>query len=177
MANKLGLSSFTEADTSLVDDLQKLLQLAETDMTIFYRRLADVDLQLDEEHLTHASEILFAPVKEAFYQEITTEQGQALTEWLTRYRARLLQDFILQGTTTAQRRERMNAVNPKYVLRNYLAQQAIDKATAGDFSEVENLLELLRRPYHEQPEKEHYFARRPEWARNKAGCSMLSCSS
>lgn len=177
MANKLGLSSFTEADNSLVDDLQKILQLEETDMTIFYRRLADVDLQLDAEHLTHASEILFAPIKEAFYQEITAEQGQALTEWLTRYRARLLQDFILHGVTTAQRRERMNAVNPKYVLRNYLAQQAIDKATAGDFSEVENLLELLRRPYHEQPENERYFARRPEWARNKAGCSMLSCSS
>jgi uncharacterized protein YdiU (UPF0061 family) len=71
----------------------------------------------------------------------------------------------------------MDKANPKYVLRNYMAQQAIDKATAGDFSEVNNLLQLLRKPYDEQPEHEQYFAKRPEWARNKSGCSMLSCSS
>jgi len=177
MANKLGLGNFTQADNALVDDLHKMLQIAETDMTIFYRRLAEVDLQLDDEYLTHASDVLLAPIKDAFYQEVTADQAQAVGEWLQQYRARLIQDFILHGTTNEQRRERMNAANPKYVLRNYLAQQAIDKATVGDFSEVENLLELLRHPYDEQPEHEHYFARRPEWARNKAGCSMLSCSS
>ncbi len=71
----------------------------------------------------------------------------------------------------------MNSVNPKYVLRNYLAQVAIEKAEKNDFSEIYNLLDFLRKPYDEQPEKEAYFAQRPEWARNKAGCSMLSCSS
>jgi uncharacterized protein YdiU (UPF0061 family) len=58
-----------------------------------------------------------------------------------------------------------------------MAQVAIDKATAGDFSEVEKLLVLLRKPYDEQPEYQGYFTKRPEWARTKAGCSMLSCSS
>lgn len=177
MANKLGLSEFLEQDTLLVDDLQRVLQLTETDMTIFYRRLADVDLQLERESFEGPPEALLAPLNDAFYQMPELEKLQPLLDWLQKYRARLVQDYILQGTTAEQRRARMNGVNPKYVLRNYLAQQAIDKAGTGDFSEVESLLELLRHPYDEQPHNQHYFAKRPEWARHKAGCSMLSCSS
>jgi uncharacterized protein YdiU (UPF0061 family) len=119
--------------------------------------------------LTAPAETVIAPRTEAFYQMPAPDKLQPLVDWLQAYRQRLIQDYILQGTTPQERRVLMNATNPKYVLRNYLAQQAIDKASEGDFSEVENLLALLRHPYDEQPHNQHYF--------HKAGCSMLSCSS
>ena len=70
----------------------------------------------------------------------------------------------------------MNAVNPKYVLRNYMAQLAIDDAEQGNYNRIDELFQLLKEPYKEQPDQEQWFARRPEWARHKVGCSMLACS-
>jgi uncharacterized protein YdiU (UPF0061 family) len=94
--------------------------------------------------------------------------------WLDDLSARVRQD----QRDPAERTAAMNAVNPRYVLRNFLAQQAIEAAEQGDDGEVLALLDLLRRPYDDQPEHAaRYDQRRPEWARNKPGCSMLSCSS
>ena len=71
----------------------------------------------------------------------------------------------------------MNAVNPKYVLRNYMAQLAIDDADEGNYELIDELFRMLKMPYDEQPEYQKWFVKRPDWARHKVGCSMLSCSS
>ena len=170
MAAKLGLAAFIgERDDALIGELVGLLQEVETDMTIFFRRLADLPEEGDQPGS------LPAFVEEAWYkpEEVAADYRIRLDRWLGAYRKRLRQD----QWPAAERRAQMNRVNPKYVLRNYLAQQAIDRAESGDFTMVSELLDLLRHPYDEQPDREHYFARRPEWARNRAGCSMLSCSS
>ena len=175
MVQKLGLVSFDPAaDGDLIQTLEELLQQAETDMTIFFRRLADLDItgQPPEEM---SDEALTAPLMESYYQreQLTPAWQESTARWLRRYLKRRAQD----GLDHNIRRKRMNAVNPKYVLRNYMAQEAIDMAAAGDFSRIHELLELLRRPYDEQPGKERFARKRPEWARNRPGCSMLSCSS
>ena len=115
------------------------------------------------------------PLLDAYYVEdqLTDEIRKTTTDWLARYQQRIAQD----GTTNEERRERMNRVNPKFVLRNYLAQLAIDKSNKGDHSLIAELLDVLRNPYDEQPGKEQFAEKRPEWARNRPGCSMLSCSS
>ncbi len=174
MANKLGLKDFIEGDAQLIENLYGTLQLTETDMTIFFRLLANVDAQVP---LPIKDSELIDVVRLAYYTEPSADTVSAMARWLRDYVIRLQSDFVLYGETHDRRKARMNSHNPKYVLRNYMAQQAIDKATLGDFTEVERLLQLLRNPYDDQPEYDIYFAKRPEWARTKAGCSMLSCSS
>ena len=82
-----------------------------------------------------------------------------------------------QGISDEKRKKQMNQVNPKYVLRNYLAQLAIDSAEQGDLSMLYDLEKMLKNPYDDQPEFDKWFVKRPDWAKDRAGCSMLSCSS
>jgi serine/tyrosine/threonine adenylyltransferase len=175
MTNKLGLSLHDpDQDDELFADLLALLQSVETDMTIFFRQLAEVDL--GKGNLENIDvEMLIQPLDDAYYvpEQKTVAYVANLLDWLKRYNQRILLESIPQEI----RHERMNRVNPKYVLRNYLAQLAIDKAEQGDFAMISELLELLRHPYDEQPEKAAYSEKRPDWARHRAGCSMLSCSS
>jgi len=171
MNQKLGLETSTYANELLITNLQKALVQSETDMTIFFRNLAN--FQKDED-LTSGDAFLKV-VEDAFYhpEEITGEVLENWRTWFTSYQ-QLLQKEALPDVV---RKQEMNRVNPKYVFRNYMAQMAIDKADQGDYSLVEELYELFKQPYAEQLEMKKWFAKRPEWARHKVGCSMLSCSS
>ena len=169
IAAKLGLTAFDEA---LCTELLALLPLVETDMTIFFRQLALIDSNLElAQSVDHAIEQL----ADAYYlpEQLTADYRERLNHWLSAY----IQTLKQQAVPNEVRREAMNAVNPKYVLRNYLAQLAIDDAEQGNFAKIHELLELLRHPYHEQTDKQQFAAKRPDWARQRAGCSMLSCSS
>jgi len=176
LAGKLGLNTDSLHDETLANDLLDLMQEIETDMTIFYRRLATLRFDGGVNLSVQSSdEVFLSALSDAFYQpaQITADYSAKLMDWIHRYRDQAHRSEVSDAT----RMERMNAVNPKYVLRNYLAQIAIDKATEGDYSEIARLLEVLRRPYDEQPEQEDLAGKRPDWARDRAGCSMLSCSS
>ena len=155
-AGKLGLDRFEDADVELVRELNSLLQLVETDMTIFFRLLSNIETPNVES------------LKFAFYEEdeIPTQQWN---EWLLKWWNRV--DATPDKT-------KMKLTNPKYVFRNWMAQLAIEDAEKGDFSLCEEILELLKNPYSEQMDMDmKWFTKRPEWAKSKVGCSMLSCSS
>ena len=167
MRAKLGLTSDKETDINIIQSLENNLQATETDMTIFFRTLSSFKKEQPEKGVEL--------IQDAFYTPDTIK-GNVLNnwkQWFANY-AKRLED---ETTSADERLQQMNKVNPKYVLRNYMAQLAIDKADKGDTSLLEEMYLLLKEPYSEQPKFEHWFAKRPEWARHKVGCSMLSCSS
>ena len=165
MKSKLGLFSSDEDDIKLIQNLEDTLQLVETDMTIFFRNLSSFTDKNSGLEL----------IKESFYdfENISDEVINSWNLWFKKYDERLQ----IERVSSEERKEKMDAVNPKYVLRNYMSQLAIDEADKGNYALIDELFQLLKKPYSEQPENEKWFAKRPEWARNKVGCSMLSCSS
>jgi uncharacterized protein YdiU (UPF0061 family) len=167
-AAKFGLPADAPETPALVRDGYTLLHRAEMDHTLFFRALGDLmDLPAADD------DALVASLGDVFYEEdLRREHTPPLAAWLRRWH-----DAASTGGPAEERRARMHAVNPRYILRNFLAQQAIDRAEAGDPSLVHTLLDVMRRPYDEQPEHAEFAVRRPEWARNRAGSSMLSCSS
>ncbi|GAB2943912.1 YdiU family protein [Hymenobacter coalescens] len=171
LRRKLGLTSEQPDDEALLEALLEALAVAKVDMTIFFRRLA---------YLVPA--LLTAPENEAAWDELLTAaaypessaEGVAqLRAWLVRY----LQRLRAEAAEPEALRAGMLAANPKYVLRNYLAAQAIEAAEAGDLAPLNRLMAVLKRPFDEQPEHEELAAKRPEWAREKPGSATLSCSS
>lgn len=156
MYSKLGLLVATPEDQALVTQLIELLTANHPDYTIFFRTLSNLELNGDREAILSDIRNLF----------IDRDQAD---KWLKLYEARLRQ----QVDSDKSRQLRMKAHNPKYILKNYLAQQAIERAQAGDFSEVETLLKLLKKPFDEQPEYEQYAGFTPDWGKQLE----ISCSS
>jgi uncharacterized protein YdiU (UPF0061 family) len=173
MAAKLGVPGDDPVDRELTESLVALLPKVETDMTIFFRALGNLAVTAADPG--RSDEDLLAGVRDAWYRpdQVSDDVRAETLAWLRRYEARVRES----GTPDEERRASMHAVNPKYVLRNYLAQLAIDAADEGDPAEIHELLDVMRRPYDEQPERERYAAKRPDWARTRPGCSALSCSS
>ncbi|GAB3431616.1 YdiU family protein [Massilia solisilvae] len=151
---KLGLASNRDGDREFLDDTFKLMQDNHVDFTLFFRRLGKLQLQAPETD---------APLRDLFIDRA------AFDAWAARYRERLR----AENSVDVARREAMMRTNPKYVLRNYLAQVAIERAQNGDFSEVDKLLSVLQQPYDEQPDNESYAALPPDWASHLE----VSCSS
>ncbi len=159
-------------DNELVGEMFDLLAGAEIDQVVFFRQLADV-VVTDAD--TRGDDDLVAPIRDAWYEPaaLAGDHADAVASWLRRWAERARS----AGLTDDERRDQMRATNPRFVLRNYLAQEAIDAAEQGDMTLTHELLDVLRRPYDDQPGRERFAAKRPEWARNRVGCSMLSCSS
>ncbi len=155
MANKLGLTYHSLEDFALIEPLLEMMRVSEVDYTNLFRQLGGFKTAPGEAN---------SALRDQFINRA------AFDAWATSYRARLQ----AEPGSDAERKARMDKVNPKYILRNYLAQTAIQKAeTERDFAEVDCLLNLLSRPFDEQPEMESYAAPAPDWARKLE----ISCSS
>ena len=158
MQAKLGLRPLAGnepgVDTALIDGLFAIMQTNRVDFTLFFRRLS---------HWQLGDAAQDAPLRDLFMER------EAFDAWALQYRQRLQQE----DSQDVERHGRMQQVNPKYVLRNYLAQQAIEAAQNGDFSEVRQLLGILQQPFDEQPQHERYAELPPDWA---SGLEV-SCSS
>ncbi len=166
---KLGINEASDDNNqALREDCLQLLQAVETDMSLFFRALADIPLDTNLQ-----DEQLIAPLSDAYYQKFPSSHRKLTANWLRE----LISAWNKSDTSEVERIELMNANNPLYVLRNYQAQLAIDDAEKGDYDRIHTLQNLLKNPYQVQAGMQAYAQKRPDWARSKPGCSMLSCSS
>ena len=150
MAEKLGLEEYQPEDESLINQLMELLQRNNVDYTIFFRSLSQ-----------------YSEANQRVRDQFIDRDG--FDQWAQNYSARLAK----QSISDASRQQKMNAINPKYVLRNYMAQAAIEAAQQGDYREVNLLLNVLQSPCDEHPEAEKYAGLPPDWAEKLS----VSCSS
>ncbi|MEJ7911573.1 MAG: YdiU family protein [Chitinophagaceae bacterium] len=164
MGKKLGLETLKQEDAGLITSLEKMLSLLKPDMTIFFRLLSSSTPDTNVEALMNH----FSP---AFYNEPEADGRETFALFMKAYFTSLTQNKRAPVETA----EAMNAVNPKFILRNYMLLQAIEDLDRGNAGLFEKLHEQMKHPYAE--DQTEFFTRRPEWAGQKAGSSMLSCSS
>ncbi len=159
LRRKLGLREASAADDDFFGRTFSLLHFNHADFTLFFRHLSNLPGQVVQAEQARVD----APLRDLF---IDREGADA---WLAEWRARLAQE----GWAEPERQASMRAANPRYVLRNWIAELAIQKARAGDFSELAAVQDCLSRPYDEQPGYARYAAPPPDWAAGLA----VSCSS
>lgn len=171
LRSKLGLGNDIDvADEQLVGMIGQVLSDGRFDMTNFYAHLGS---WICRDGASKSSDVLKHFETASYASSFDADAAALLTYWVRLYDERHLRC----GGLNAQRRAEMAQVNPQFVLRNYLVQKAIESAELGDYAPIADLLESARTPYTRRADKPHHYAMMPDWARNKAGCSMLSCSS
>ncbi|KAL5976877.1 hypothetical protein ACLOJK_021212 [Asimina triloba] len=163
MTRKLGLPKYNK---QLISKLLNNMAVDKVDYTNFFRLLSNIkaDPSIPENKL-------LVPLKSVLL-DIGKERKEAWVSWVKSY----TEELVSSGISDEERKVAMNSVNPRYVLRNYLCQSAIDAAEQGDYGEVKRLLRVMERPYDEQPGMEKYARLPPAWA-YRPGVCMLSCSS
>lgn len=165
MLEKLGLYD-QDIPKTFIAFTEEFLAKLKLDYTIFFRMLSEKEIT--ESYFT---EILAAS------SYLNKETIEALKGYVLDWYGHYLEHVSTEGLDWNERSTRMKGVNPKYVLRNYMAQLAIEDAENGKFELIDELYQMLLKPYDEQPKYNKWFAKRPDWAANKIGSSMLSCSS
>jgi len=153
MLEKLGFKEYQPAHLNLIKDLLEQMQESAVDYTLTLRKLSNFE----------TDQTTVFSLRDLFINR------ERMDQWLKDYAAALKQE----NTPELQRRKTMDAVNPKFILRNHLAQIAIEKAESGDYGETKRLKKILSTPFDEQPEHEEYASHPPEWARE----IEISCSS
>lgn len=165
MGNKLGLDHVSEADINLITQFEETLVTIKPDMTIFFQLLIDLPLYMENEQEVAD---YFAS---SLYDDLKPEESKLLYSLITAYLERLNKNTIKREDSQKLMRE----TNPRFILRNYLLHQVIEELERGEDQLFLKLQEAIKDPYSKNFDA--FFETRPGWASQKAGCSMLSCSS
>ena len=162
MAKKLGFDALREEDRLLIDSFEEMLRAIKPDMTLFYQLL--IDLPADIGSASDVNNFF----QESFYTEVNeTILYTSIVAYSERIKTNVCSREVSINT--------MRLANPRFVLRNYMLHEAIEKLEKGDDSLLKKLEKYIKEPYLKIGDE--YFVKRPDWAAQKAGCSMLSCSS
>ncbi len=178
MGKKLGFQAkMDQRGIELIEGLDRVLRMTEIDTTIFYRQLAELHGLYSEQGEGAGKKdpkTFLEPLRAAFYAEAPSEPAlKALVQWLQDY----LSWSQTDGTSVEEKVQMMNQTNPFFIPRNYILQQCIDGVAKGDTAVLNKVMMAIKTPYEDSALTREFFKKRPEWARHKAGCSALSCSS
>jgi uncharacterized protein YdiU (UPF0061 family) len=162
MGRKLGWDKIDVAEIELISEIEKMLAATHPDMTLFFQSLIDMPLQEDawQEHFSSC-----------FYQPLNEAEQQLFTTVMRLYAQRVEKNKAPKEDIVNVMRQS----SPRFILRNYLLHQAIEELQEGNDTLFRQLEAAIKDPYSNR--HDHFFQKRPEWATQKAGCSMLSCSS